>query len=137
MATIARDVTPVAGARIASALVYKREILAIGVCENKTHPLQDKYNRHPSAIFLHSEISVIKNAVRVGVTEDIFKRSTLYVCRQKVDQTVVSSNGRKNVTKKWTSGLACPCKGCAAAITAFDIGEVIYSLDNSGYAVFN
>lgn len=110
--------------------------MALGICENKTHPLQDRYNRHPEARYLHSEIACIKNAVRIGVDEELFKRSTLYVCRQKIEQTTHLKNGRKNVTKKWTSGLACPCEGCASAISAFDIGSVIYSLDNEGYAVY-
>ena len=99
LATLARDVTPVSGARIAAALVYKRSILAFGVCETKSHPLQNKYNRHPSAIYLHAEIACIKNAIRAGVTEDIFRRSTLYVCRQKIDQTVIVTNGRKKLAK--------------------------------------
>lgn len=137
LAILARDVTPVAGARIASALVYRRNIIAIGVCEAKSHPLQSKYNRHPLAIFLHSEIACIKNAIRAGVTENMFRNSTLYVCRQKHDQKLNTANGQKKVTKKWTSGLACPCEGCAAAIAAFEIGEVIYSLDDNGFKLFN
>lgn len=136
LAIVARDVTPVAGARIAAALVYKRNILSMGVCETKTHPLQNKYNRHPAAIYLHAEIACIKNAIRSGVSEEIFRKATLYICRQKVDQKVISTAGRKKLTKKWTSGLACPCKGCAAAIAAFEIGEVVYSLDDFGFERF-
>lgn len=137
LAIVARDVTPVAGARIASALVYRRNVIAMGMCEAKSHPLQSKYNRHPLAIYLHSEISCIKNAIRAGVTEQMFRNSTLYVVRQKLEQQLTVVNGQKKVTKKWTSGLACPCEGCAAAIAAFEIGEVIYSLDDSGFQLFN
>lgn len=137
LAIVARDVTPVSGARIACALVHKRSIMAFGVCQEKSHPLQSRYNTHPLAIFLHAEIDCIKNAMRAGVTEQMFRNSTLYVCRQKYRQTLVSVNGRKLETKKWTSGLACPCEGCAAAIAAFEIGEVIYSLDDSGFQIYN
>lgn len=134
---VARNVAPVANARIASALVYKRQVLAIGICQSKSHPLQSKYNPHPLAIFLHAEVDCIKNAVKAGVTENMFRNSTLYVCRQKFKQSLIVVNGRKLETKKWTSGLACPCEGCAAAIAAFDIGEVIYSLDDSGFQIYN
>jgi deoxycytidylate deaminase len=51
-------------ARLAAALVYRNEIIAMGTNKNKTHPFQKKYASNADAIFLHAEIDAICNALR-------------------------------------------------------------------------
>lgn len=119
---IARDVPPVAAARVASALVYKGEIFALGFCQYKTHPMQKKYGANDKAIYLHSEVDCIQNGIR-KVNLDTISKSILYVARSRI------------VAKKWTAGIARPCCGCQRCIAAFDINKVVYSLDDSGYYV--
>lgn len=91
----------------------------------KSHPFQKMYSKHPAAIYIHAEVSAIKNAVNQRIDSDIIARSTLYIARQKI------------IDNKWTSGLARPCSGCQRCIAAFDIKQVVYSLDNHGYTVFD
>lgn len=90
----------------------------------KSHPFQKMYSKHPAAIYIHAEVDAIKNAVNQRIEPEIISKSTLFVARQKI------------IDKKWTSGLARPCCGCQRCVSAFDIKQVVYSLDNHGYAVF-
>ncbi len=117
---IARTIQPVRSARIASAIVYKREIISLGICQMKSHPLQKEYGSNSKAIFLHSEIDAIKNAINSGYKD--FEQSTLYIVRQKI------------VEKNWCCGLAAPCKGCQRAIAAFNIKNIVYTTDE-GYEI--
>jgi len=87
----------------------------------KSHPFQKTYAKHKEAIYIHAEVDAIKNALNQRIDLDIISRSTLYICRQKI------------IDKKWTPGIARPCSGCQRCIAAFDIKEVIYSLDDFGY----
>lgn len=122
LSKIAESTAPVAQARIASALVYKNEILSIGTNKNKSHPFQKKYASNEDAIFLHAETDVIYNALRKYDTEMVAK-AKLYVCRMKW------VNDRKQY---FIQGIAKPCKGCQRAIATFNIKHVCYTLDNEG-----
>lgn len=123
LSKVAEASEPFARARIASALVYKNEILSIGTNRNKTHPLQGRYAKHEEAIYLHAEIDAIANALRRYDAETVAK-SKLYVYRCKW-----SNNNNSLITQ----GLAKPCEGCMRAIVAFDIKHVCYSLEDEGY----
>lgn len=124
---IASAVEPVATSRLAAAIVYKNEIVAVGINKNKSHPLQKRFSKNTNSIFLHAEIDVIKNALRV-ISQDELSKSTLYVCRMKYPV------GTKS---RMIRGMACPCPGCSKAIAAFNIPRVIYSLDNTNdYGMF-
>lgn len=118
---------PVKSSRIAAALVYKREIISIGLCQMKSHTFQKIYRKNDCAIYLHSEVDAIKNAIKSRVDLDTISRSTLYIARQKM----TSSNGN------WTQGLAKPCLGCEKCIKDYALKQVIYTLDNHGYAVID
>ena len=83
--------------------------------------MQARYGKNQDAIFLHSEIDAIKNAIR-NISLDQLTRSTLYVARLKRDTDA----------KTHIQGLACPCDGCAKAIAAFNIKRVVYTLDTAG-----
>lgn len=91
----------------------------------KSHPFQKTYAKHEEAIFLHSEVDAIKNAVNARVDPEIISKSTLYIARQRI------------IDGDWTQGIAKPCSGCQKCIAAFDINAVIYTLDNHSYAVID
>jgi deoxycytidylate deaminase len=116
---------PAAAARIATALVYKREIISTGICQMKSHPFQKTYAKNSKAIFLHAEVDAIKNAVNQRIDLDIIAKSTLYICRQRI------------IAQEWTAGIARPCSGCERCIAAFGINQVVFSLDDYGYGVLN
>jgi deoxycytidylate deaminase len=113
----------VSGAKLAAAIVYKNKIISIGVNSMKSSPLQAKYATNKDlSIYLHAEISAIKNALRQLDVED-FKKVSLYVCRVKYDIQ----------TNSIVYGLAKPCSGCMRAIFEFDIKKVYYTLETEGW----
>jgi tRNA(Arg) A34 adenosine deaminase TadA len=113
----------VSGAKLAAAIVYKNKIVSVGVNSMKSSPLQAKYATNKDlSIYLHAEISAIKNALRQIDVED-FKKVSLYVCRVKYDI----------LTNSIVYGLAKPCSGCMRAIFEFDIKKVYYTLETEGW----
>lgn len=90
----------------------------------KSHPLALKWGKNSEAMFIHSELDAIMNASRLRNEVD-WRNTTLYVCRVK----------RTAPRSSFIWGLARPCisnqGGCAAAIAHYDIGRVVYSLDQS------
>jgi tRNA(Arg) A34 adenosine deaminase TadA len=111
------------GARLASAIIYKNQIISYGVNQNKSHPFHSQFSESDDAIYLHAETDAIKNALK-RIPESELEKASLYVCRVKYD-----SNGRG---KKITWGLAKPCIGCQRAIATFGIRNVIYSNEGIG-----
>lgn len=120
---IAKNLPARAGARLAASIVYKNEIISIGTNSKKTHTFQFKFAPNPDAIFLHAENSAIHKALKLLSKEEM-EKSILYVCRAKYINRYKTG---------FTYGLAKPCSGCTEAIIRYNIGSVIYSLDNSGY----
>jgi tRNA(Arg) A34 adenosine deaminase TadA len=116
---LAQDMTPVANARIAAAIVLKGRIVSFGFNTYKTHPLAKLYSKNAFSVSLHAELMAIKNALKVVTPLDL-ERCSLYVVRVKYTD--------KTKTQE-TTGLAKPCSGCAKAILAFNLREVIYSAD--------
>ena len=120
---VAETVEPVARQRLAACLVYKNQIVAMGINKKKTHPFQQQYSKNEDAIYLHAENDCIVNALRTLSSVDL-KKCSLYIMRiKKSDQKA----------KKYISGLAKPCCGCQRAIAQFDIKNVYYSLDEEGW----
>lgn len=116
---LARDLQPVGNARIASCIVYKREILAYGFNKLKSHPLQSKYSRNDDSIFLHSEVDCVINFLRNN-SVDLLPKCTLYISRAKYADSK---------RRKFTRGLAKPCMGCNKCIEAFSIKRTVYTTD--------
>lgn len=115
---VAVAVEPVRRAKIAACLVYKNQIISIGINQKKSHPFQQRYSKNEDAIYLHAETDAIKNALR-EVDEKILEKSTLYVLRTK-----------RNKKGKFINGLAKPCCGCERALAAYNIKRVYYSTDD-------
>lgn len=127
LSKVAADIiTPAKGnTRISAAIVYKNDIVAFGVNTRKSHPFQAKFGKNEDAVYLHAETDAIKNALKYITVEEL-EKSTLYICRVKFTDTH---------RKKMIFGLSKPCCGCARCISTFGIKNVIYSLDETGYAV--
>ena len=115
LCTIAEDVIPVGHAKIAAAIVYKKEIISIGVCSYQTHPLQKHYARNSESIYLHAEIDAIIKAKRHNIP---LSKCDLYVARVKRPSPF---------STMFITGLARPCEGCWKAIQEYNIRNVIYT----------
>ena len=113
---ISQDIECVGNQTLAACVVKRNKIISFGHNKKKTHPLQNKFNKHPQAIYLHAEIDAIKNALKRTSVEDLVG-STLYIVRTKKDGS---------------EGLAKPCCGCMQAIESFNIGKVIYTTNAQG-----
>lgn len=119
---LAKDMTPAAGSRIVSCLIYKKKIISFGFNQLKSHPFQKKYAKNKDAIYLHSETDCIRNALRTLTLDEVAK-STLLILRVKKDQ---------DDHTKWVLGNCKPCCGCMRAIVEYDIKNVHFTTDG-GY----
>ena len=115
--TMARDVTPIRGAKLAAALVHRNQIISLGVNQFRTHPFQAKYGKNSEAIYLHAEMNAIRNALN-HVHSDDLTRASLYVYRVRRPESR---------SQNWICGSSRPCEGCAKAISVFGIKRVINS----------
>lgn len=126
--TVAEDIEPFAGARIAAMVLYKNRIISFGVNQDKTHPFQAKYAKNDEAVYWHAETNAIHNALK-KVTPDELKKCTLVVCRIK----------HSGPDQKYAYGLAKPCEGCEKCIKDHGLKRVVYTqhsaLDEIEYAV--
>jgi len=126
---VAMAVDAIRSARIAAAVVYKKEIVAIGINKKKSDTFQRRFAKNPDAIFQHAETAAIKQALRY-ISVDELERSSLFIARAKHPSTY---------DRGFIQGMARPCgdlfNGCMSAINSFGIRNVIYTLEGSGYAV--
>lgn len=118
---LARDIEPVADCRLAACLVYKNDIISVGVNRKKSHPFMLRFSRHEDAIYLHAETDAIKNALK-SYDEEFLQRCRLYVLRVKKPQ---------EYSKHYITGMAKPCSGCQRALATFNIRDCFYSLDGT------
>lgn len=121
---IAESIDPVANARLAAAVVYRNDIIAIGTNKKKTHPFQRRFAKHDMAIYLHAEIDAIKNSMRYLSLSELAK-STLYISRARYMDSEAHPTPDKLVR-----GLAKPCEGCMRCIATFGIKNVCYTVDD-------
>lgn len=120
---VAEATTPINSARIASAIVLKRKIISIGFNCLKSHPFQKKYGKNSDSIFLHAEISALKNALN-HYTSDELTKAEIFVCRVKRPDPTSTS---------FVWGMTKPCSGCLNAISDFSIRKVHYTTDVHGH----
>ena len=109
---------PVGNARIGAAITLGKKIVSFGHNQFKSHPLQRRFGRNESSIYLHAEIDAIKNALRVCEVDDL-RHCVLHVLRVK----------RAAPHGCFIWGMAKPCLGCMRAIATFGIREVYYSVE--------
>ena len=122
LADYAKKVEAVRKSKHAAMIWYKGDTF-LGINQLKSHPFQKEWGKNVDAIYLHSEIDAIKNALK-GLTLEELAKSTLYICRVKHPSAQ---------DRSWVWGNSKPCLGCARAIAKFNIKEVIYTLDVDTY----
>ena len=116
---IAEAVEPVAKQRLASLLVYKGEVIAVGYNKMKTHPFAKQFSKNASTEYLHAEVDCIKNALR-HINVDMLSKCTMYVLRVKRPF---------GLPHNFMRGLSKPCCGCQRAIDQFGIKKVYFTTD--------
>ena len=107
--------------KIGAVVAHKHNVLAVGINQVKSHPLQKKYNKERFSEtktdtcqhFIHAEIDALLKVRR----EDLTKAS-LYVFRMNL-------NGELAISR--------PCPACMAMIGAMGIKKIHYTTD-IGYA---
>ena len=125
LARVAADIPNPHKTRIAAAIVFRGEVISLGVNQKKTHPFQARYSKNPDSVYLHAETAAIKNALKY-LKPDQLTECSLYVCRVKFFDTS---------KKRMLFGIAKPCAGCMKCMKRFGIKEIIYSLDGDDYSV--
>lgn len=116
------DYNGASSAKIGAVAVFRRTIIARGHNQNKTHPLQQRYNiyrydvngdhYYPSK--MHAEIELISKIRYLDIN---FSEVEIYVYRE-------TKGGRK--------ALARPCAACTKALRDLGIKKVFYTT-NDGY----
>lgn len=95
----------------AAAIVYRNQILSVGLNRRKTHPVMAKYQKNEKRIFLHAEVdALIRFVNRYGM--ELLPDCSLYVLR-------TTKTGRVADSK--------PCSGCMSMIQAFRVGNVYWT----------
>lgn len=122
--TKAATLGEVGNSRVAASIVMYNRIIAFGINQYKTHPLQKKFGKNNQCVHLHAEICAIKNALRFIQKSDLLN-CTLYIARAKYqDET----------KQQFIHGLAKPCaNGCERAIETLGIKKVVYTIDGHGW----
>lgn len=111
---VAIAVPKIGSGKLAAAIVYRGRIIAVGINQAKTHPLQEKFKKNPHRNSLHAEVSAIIRGSRI-LNEYELSRASIYVARSKKVNGIDSP------------GLAKPCAGCLDLIIASNIKEVWYT----------
>ncbi len=112
-------------AKLASAVVIRNEIIAIGFNRRKSHPFQVQFQANDNQIYLHAETDAINRALKYVSKEEI-KKAILYVARVKYID---------NKTKKVVWAESKPCIGCQRAIMSYGISNVIHTCDDGEYNI--
>lgn len=100
--------------------IYQGQIIGLGCNCNKTHPVQQYYNKYRKQSDsmlpkLHAEINCINQIKHLDIN---FSKVKLYIYRIRKDQPF---------------GLARPCPSCMAAIRDLGIREIYYTT-NDGFS---
>lgn len=113
---------PVRCFRLAAGVIYRNDLVGLGINQYKTDPFQAKYSKNEKAIYLHAEISAIKNSLRFMHVED-FRKATLVIVRVK----------RKTANSPFLPAMSLPCEGCKRCIADFGIRNVLFTTDTGGF----
>lgn len=121
----ASDLSDFKKTHIGCIAVYQNSIIGIGWNSNKTHPMQEFYNKYrfnPKRDFpspkLHAEISCLNSIKHLNIN---FSKVKLYIYRSRKDIQL---------------GISRPCPSCMAAIKDVGIKHIYYTT-NAGYAYEN
>lgn len=107
----ASQTEPIQCSRHASAIVYKKQVLAVATNSRKSHPMQERFGG-PNKIILHSETAAIVKVINMHGA-DILKKCSLWNLR-------LTTGGKIGISR--------PCASCQKAIDAFGIRKVFYTV---------
>ena len=113
---IAETVERTANAQLVSGIYKRGKLISFGMNSKKSHPFQKRFGTNCEAIYLHSEVDAIKNALRHISLEEL-KKCSIFVMRVKKDKP----------GGKYISGTSKPCAGCSKAIATFGIKEIYFT----------
>ena len=99
---------------IGACIIKKRQVISTGYNQNKTHPIQEKYNNKSltykkSKAKLHAEMDAL---IRAGKNS---KGATLYIFRR----------GNDNIYR-----MSKPCNACMNYIKKCGIKRIVYTIEN-------
>lgn len=94
----------IATSRHASALVYKKQVLAVGLNSRRSHPMAKKFNVEDK-VCVHSELSAVLQVLN-QYGPDVLKRCSIYNLRLTSKDRVAGSK---------------PCPGCSRMLDAFGV----------------
>ena len=103
--------------KVGAVAIFKRSVIAKGFNQNKTHPLQKKYNvyrykfqsSHYYPCKIHAEMEVISKIRRLDIN---FSDVEIYVYREFKDSTLA---------------MARPCAACVKAMKDLGIRKICYT----------
>ncbi len=115
---VATCVPKVSSGRLAAAVWLRNDLIAVGVNQKKTHPMQKKYSSNPERLYLHAEIDAIVKATRnIG---------NLSGCVMYVARARESGSG-------FEAAIAKSCSGCYDCCSHFGLKGVFYTVDDANY----
>lgn len=116
------DISDFKRAHVGCVAIYQGNIIGLGCNTNKTHPIQQKYNKYRDhdqqnyfAPKLHAEINCLNSIRHMDIN---FGKVKLYIYR---------------TLHVKECGMSRPCPSCMAAIRDLGIRHIYYTTD-SGYA---
>jgi len=108
-----------AHARICAVLTYRGKVVAIATNNNpRSHPQAARWGRTAHSIYPHAELKAILRAEADGFYK--WEKATLWIAR--------AADPMNN--KHMVPALARPCEGCWRAIEAYQIGNVVWTIDS-------
>lgn len=112
--------------RLCAGVIHKhKDIVSLGFCRRKTHPLQAQFGTNRHCVFLHAEIDALIKALRV--TKMNSKEYSIYIAR-------VKQRGSNDFV--FDQGLAQPCIGCTKFIHNCGLKQIYWTLDQKiGYSL--
>ncbi len=94
--------------RMGAVLVLRNGDIFYGYNQQRSHPFQKQWAKHPEAIFLHAEIDALIRAMKM-VPDEMIVGSSIYIAR---------------VLKNGQPALAKPCSGCLGALIHFGVDNI-------------
>lgn len=95
----------------AAAIVYRNQIMLVGINRRKTHPIMAKYQKNKKKVYLHAEVDALVRFINMYGVE-LLPECSLYVLR-------TTKTGRVAESK--------PCDGCMNMIRALNVGKVFWT----------
>lgn len=111
---MAKTVRPVKGARMCAGIFHRSRLLALGVSQKKSHPLQARFAHRPDCIYLHAEVAAIVNFLQRHPPMEM------------VGKDMVVVRAKRGQAARWVMGASRPCPGCRRALEHYGLSTVTF-----------